>query len=258
MEESRQRNLDWEGCYNVRDLGGLPTAAGVQTLWRSIIRADDLGQLTPRGRQALLDYGVRTIVDLRSPQEVAESPSAIAAFGDSAPAYLNIQLNRNRPDVTRLIRQAETRAEVYCLFLDHYTDAVVEILRAIAFAEPGGVVVHCQSGKDRTGTIVALILGLVRVPRPAIVADYAESQVQLWPIFEERIAAAGGVENLPFWLRPTATADMMESMLDHLDSRYGGVLGYVAAAGLTLGALARLRLRIYSPKPKPGDLVEIC
>ena len=249
-----ERNLEWEGCYNVRDLGGLPTAAGVETLWRSVIRADDLGRLTPVGRQALLDYGVRTIIDLRSPEELAQNPPAFAN-GDSGLAYLNILLDRNRPEVTPLIMAAESRGEVYSLFLDHYPGAVVEILRAIAFAEPGGVVIHCQSGKDRTGTIVALLLGLARVPRDEIVADYAESQERLWPIFEERIAAAGGEENLDFWLRPSATADQMEAMLDHLDNRYGGVVPYIAAAGLTLGALAALRRRLYSPVP--GELVEL-
>jgi protein-tyrosine phosphatase len=213
----------------------------------------------------MLDYGVRTIIDLRSPhidlrspQEAAEKPSAVVTADESAPTYLNIQLDRNRPHVTPLIEEAETRAEYYGIILDHYPDAVAEILRAIAFAEPGGVVVHCESGKDRTGIISALLLSLAKVPRPAIVADYAESQERLWPFYEERIAAAGGEENLPFWLRPTATADMMESMLAHIDSRYGGVVKYLAAAGLRLSEVARLRIRLHWIKDITAlELVEI-
>jgi protein-tyrosine phosphatase len=250
-----ERNLSWDACYNVRDLGGLPTPDGGETLWRSIIRADDLGRLTDAGKKKMLAYGVRTVIDLRSPQETTEKPSVSVDSGGSALTYLNIPLDRRRPHVMPLVQQAKTRAEVYCLILDHYPDAVVEILRAIASAEPGGVVVQCQSGKDRTGMIVALLLSLVRVPREAIVADYEESQERLRPIFEKRIAEAGGVENLPFWLRPNATPDVMEAMLDHIDSHYGGVLEYVAAAGLTLPALAAIRRRLYFPIP--GELVEL-
>lgn len=257
MQRKLRRNLEWEGCYNVRDLGGLPAPAGRETKWRSIIRADDLGRLTPAGQRAMLDYGVRTVIDLRSPQEAAEKPSLFSTFGEASVTYHNIQLNRQEPHVAPLIKSTKTRAEVYNLILDHYPDAVVEILQAIAHAEPGGVVIHCESGKDRTGMIAALLLSLAGVPREAIVADYAESQERLWPIFEERIAAAGGVENLPRWQKPDATADMMEAMLDHVESRYGGVVEYLAAAGLTLPALARLRLRLYWAKGQQLDLVEL-
>ena len=52
---TNERNLDWQGCYNVRDLGGLPLADGGQTRWGSIIRADVLGRLTEAGKQAALE-----------------------------------------------------------------------------------------------------------------------------------------------------------------------------------------------------------
>lgn len=51
------RTLHWPACYNVRDLGGLPTAAGCVTRWRVIIRLDIPARLTDAGQQALLDYG---------------------------------------------------------------------------------------------------------------------------------------------------------------------------------------------------------
>ena len=48
------RNLEWEPCWNVRDLGGLPTADGGATVWGRLVRADCLGKLTANGRRALL------------------------------------------------------------------------------------------------------------------------------------------------------------------------------------------------------------
>ena len=60
------RFLHWEGCINVRDLGGLPTMHGQVTRWRSVIRADTPAKLTAAGWEALQAYGIKTIVSLNS------------------------------------------------------------------------------------------------------------------------------------------------------------------------------------------------
>lgn len=218
------RHLSWEGCYNTRDLGGLPIVNGGQTRWQAVIRSDLLGRLTRQGRQALLDYGVRTIIDLRAPQETQERLSAFTLPNPhtTEPVYLNLPLVRYYPYVSELINKAATRAEVYCIVLDHYPDAVAEVMRAIANAEPGGVVIHCHSGKDRTGIVAALLLSLVGVPAETIAADYAESQERLWPLYEKLVAEAGGEDNVGFWLKPTVTPEMMFTMLAHIEAKYGG------------------------------------
>src|SRR5262249_37071735 len=152
-----QRLLAWDGCYNARDLGGLPTLDGSQTRWRAVIRSDLLNRLSGAGVQAMLDYGVRTIIDLRGFQDAQTEPSVFAAplTNDYRPTYLNLPLEHYYPHVSALISKAESRAEVYCIILDHYAAAVVTIMRAIATAQPGGVVVHCHAGKDRTGIVAA-------------------------------------------------------------------------------------------------------
>ena len=71
-QQPTQRQLAWEACYNARDLGGLPTVDGGYTRWQAVIRTDLLSRLTAQGKRALLDYGVRTIIDLRGPKEVQD------------------------------------------------------------------------------------------------------------------------------------------------------------------------------------------
>src|SRR5215207_4136872 len=63
------RHLDWEGCFNARDLGGLRTVDGRATLCGRVVRADSLDGLTATGWAALMAYGVRTIIDLRNDDE---------------------------------------------------------------------------------------------------------------------------------------------------------------------------------------------
>ena len=98
-------NLLWGDCYNVRDLGGLPTIDGRRTRSHALIRSDILARLTSTGKQALLDYGISTVIDLRWPDEVAEEPSAFAVGtpqpGEPAYRILPVE-NRNAPDIEQI------------------------------------------------------------------------------------------------------------------------------------------------------------
>jgi len=247
QQTKKQRHLEWEGCYNTRDLGGLPTMDGAETNWGEVIRSDLPGRLTGQGRQALLDYGVRTIIDLRPPWEAREAPSIFMepTDGTDRPIYLNLPLEKYAPHVSALIQKAQSRGEVYCIVLDHYPDAVAEIMRAIANAPPGGVLIHCHAGTDRTGTVSGLLLSLVGVPAELIAADYALSQTRLQPVYKNNAeAGAEDNEDRGFWSRPTATADMMRMMLAHVDRTYGGAQEYLEQAGLSPAEIARLKERL--------------
>jgi protein-tyrosine phosphatase len=243
----RSRHLNWQQCYNTRDLGGLPTKRGKETCWQAVIRSDNLSRLTEQGQQALLDYGVRTIIDLRPPQEVAKWPSAVIESRDHPVAYLNLPIEKYYPHVSALITQAKSRGEVYCIILDHYPDLFVEIMRAIAKAQPGGIVVHCHAGKDRTGIVSALLLGFVGVPADIIAADYAESQVRLQSLEPKTISGIEDGEGRDFWQQPTATKEMMVLMLEHIDKHYGGAEKYLQASGLSSADADQLKSRLIGP-----------
>jgi protein-tyrosine phosphatase len=240
--------LHWQGCLNVRDLGGLPTADGRTTAWQSIIRADTLGRLTPAGQQALLDYGVGTIIDLRAAHEVQEHPTVYSQQADAKlPAYLNLPLESYQPHVSALISRATSRGEVYCIILGHYPQEMARVLRAIIAAQPGGVVIHCHSGTDRTGMVVGLLLSLAGVADELIAADYGESRLHLRPYYEKIAAEAGGADQVSFWGRPTATEEMMRMMLDHITARYGNTAVYLTQCGLSATEIEQVRQRLWIP-----------
>jgi protein tyrosine/serine phosphatase len=106
------------------------------------------------------------------------------------------------------------------------------------------VVIHCHAGKDRTGTIAALLLRMAGVPKAVVAADYAVSQERLWPLYEKLVAEAGGEDKVGFWLKPTVTEDMMLMMLDHLEEKYGGVEAYLGWAGLSPEEIESLRTHL--------------
>src|SRR5438309_11715656 len=70
----RERTLVWDGCVNVRDLGGHPAEDGRETRFGAFVRADSVRRLTDAGWAALAEYGAHTIVDLRLHSELAADP----------------------------------------------------------------------------------------------------------------------------------------------------------------------------------------
>jgi protein tyrosine/serine phosphatase len=165
------RHLNWDGCYNVRDLGGLPAANGRHTRWGAIVRADTPDQLTPSGWAALQAHGIRTIVDLRNHEERPAPTSP----GDPGLSTVHLPLD----DV------ADTQFWQYCRdngldatplyflpFLQHKPERCAAAIAAIANAQPGGVLVHCRIGRDRTGLVALLLLALVGVAPDHIADDY--------------------------------------------------------------------------------------
>ena len=242
------RLLEWEGCLNARDLGGYATRDGRETRWGAVVRSASLAALTEAGRAALADYGVRAIVDLRLPAELADDPNPFAEPGDHGIAYSNVSFidpAAAPPDAV------STLAEDYLQMLDRYRQGVAEAMAAIASAPAdGAVLIHCAAGKDRTGLISALLLGLVDVPADTIAADYALTAELLRPREREWLAGLPPEERAEreaMLARFAPTAEVMLEVLDGLTERHGGVVPYLRSAGLDAGDLERLRRRLVGP-----------
>lgn len=171
---SLERDLTWEGCFNVRDLGGLRTRNRGRTRRGAIVRADGLSRLTHRGWAALDGHGIRTVIDLRNDDEVdldvAPRPERLHTvripLDDIGDREFWEHIWTNELDGSPLY---------FRLFLKRKPQQCVAAVKAIAHAPPGGVVFHCGRGRDRTGLIALVVLDLVGVPADEIVADYGLS-----------------------------------------------------------------------------------
>jgi protein-tyrosine phosphatase len=241
------RLLAWEGCLNARDLGGYETEDGRETRWGTVVRSDSPAALTEAGRAALAGYGVRAIVDLRLPAELADDPNPFAEPGDHGIAYTNVSFidpAAAPPDAV------STLAEDYLQMLDRYRQGVAEAMAAIARAPEGAVLIHCAAGKDRTGLVSALLLGLVDVPADTIAADYAMTAELLRPRerrWLESLPPEERAERETMIARYAPTAEVMLEVLARLEERYGGVEPYLRATGLSQDDLDRLRDRLVAP-----------
>ena len=241
------RLLAWEGCLNARDLGGYATEDGRETRWGAVVRSDSPAALTEAGRAALADYGVRAIVDLRLPTELADHPNPFAEPGDHGIVYTNVSFIDPAAAPPEAV---STLAEDYLQMLDRYRQGVAEAMAAIARAPEGVVVIHCAAGKDRTGLISALLLGLAGVPAETIAADYAMTAELLRPrdqAWLEALPPEERAEREALLARYAPTAEVMLAVLAGLTERFGGVEPYLLATGLARDDLDRLRNRLLAP-----------
>jgi protein-tyrosine phosphatase len=242
--------LAWEGCLNVRDLGGLPTEDGRHTRVGALVRSDNVRKLTDAGWRSLAAHGVVRIVDLRWPEELAEDQPRdvdidvvhISVLGETIdPEYIET-LDEHLDSVDDV---ADHYAWSYVDFLERYRDRFGRAFAAIADAD-GTVVVHCAGGKDRTGLVAALLLRLAGVGYAEIGADYAISERNLGPELERLSldAPVEGVERARREKLSRTPAQGMVRALGEIERRYGGVAAYLRATGLNDEQIDRLRERL--------------
>lgn len=239
------RHLDWDGCFNVRDLGGLPAAGGRTTRWGAIVRADTLEELTADGWATLVGHGVRTVIDLRNDDEVGEDVAPQPDDVTTIRIPLDVSEDREFWDVWQTGPQFGTPL-YYRPHLDRFPERSAAVVAAIARAQPGGVAFHCAGGRDRSGQVAMLLLALCGVPADVIAADYAVSFERL----PARYAARGEEDQGPLLQaylpeEGTSAETLIVELLDGLD-----VEAHLAGAGgLSAGDLAALRGRLIDAFP---------
>jgi protein-tyrosine phosphatase len=240
-------HLAWPDCYNVRDVGGYPTTDGKQIRGNAFVRADNVCQLSREGQTALYAYGIRTIIDLRFNDEISVAPNPFRSDGTSPypVTYFHLPLRDNSdPSSAIALQKANSTADLYCQVLDGAQTRIRAIMVAIAEAPAGGVLVHCQVGKDRTGLITALLLAVLGVPNEIIADDYAKSTEYLRPYYEKRLAHDADPSKREAIIgRFTCEASTMLAVLTYLHNHYHGVQSYLIEAGVTAQMLTALRER---------------
>ena len=167
-----RRWLNVPSAYNVRDLGGYRTADGKTTHYRAFLRADSLHNLSESTRNGLIEYGVRTVIDLRRTFETVETPNALAGMEGIEFFHLNMIGDTNPPGYIAPAQDEwttpEATADIYRVLLDQRQDVISETLAALANSKGHTAIYHCAAGTDRTGIISALLLGLAGVPAETI------------------------------------------------------------------------------------------
>ena len=237
------RQLHWDACLNVRDLGGYPTRNGHTTRWRALVRSDNLCRLTHHGRAELARYGIRTVIDLRSLKELVLEHDPF-----SKPELADVEY-RSVPQLSEDFWKAWShdlsghQADV--LTLETSRENLATMIAAIAAAPDGGIVLYGHAGKERTGLAAALVLGLAGVDAGMIAAEHALSDRHIAPLYAAWLAPFAAHPNLERMTRELRTdPDQMRLTLAVLDERYGGTENYLLDSGVDAADIRAVRERI--------------
>jgi protein-tyrosine phosphatase len=237
------RFLPVGGAGNLRDLGDLP-AAGRRTRRGLILRSDFLVDLGAEDeRQLLREYGLRTVIDLRTAREICRFPGP---WGEREVDLVCASLPLDPAF------HAQSRGEMIELYLSFLEPPGTAMTTAIETAiDPGRhpLLIHCAAGKDRTGVLAALLLDLAGVEREAIVADYVLTHARMDAVLA-RLAAELGRRRAE--LSPamhSAEAETIELFLAGLDERFGGASGWAREQGIAASRIEAFRETILTADP---------
>jgi protein-tyrosine phosphatase len=237
---------------NMRELGGYATVRGGMTQWRRFIRSNLPSGVTEADIQYLKDYSVRTVIDLRHPEEAAMQPTPLS-HADGL-----VCRNISFTDDFSLLGDS-----LYCP-LHHLVDVVkgpsriAEILRFMSEKTEGATLFYCFAGKDRTGVIAALLLLTAYVPMEDVVADYQVTYTYIRNVVSMRNQNSD-VGKRPMFLiekdkdkppRPEhlrrTEPEWIQPFLDYVLG-FGGIDEYLMHIGLLADEIARLRTRLLAP-----------
>jgi protein-tyrosine phosphatase len=229
--------LPLKSAFNARDLGGYPCESGV-TRWRTFVRADSLSALDEGDIKFLLEYGVDTVIDLRSADEIRAEPEPPALKEQTA--YFNIPLvSGDIADITKLSLSDGARflPEFYLFVLRQEHSALCETL-TVAAASKGCALFHCTAGKDRTGLIAALLLGVAGVSTEDILTNYevTYTYIRKNPSIIKYAESAPQSREQLYSLR-----EYLEKPLQFITDECGGFEAYLSQAKLPLSVIRSLR-----------------
>ena len=232
---------------NCRDLGGLPAEGGKTVKYGKLIRSSRLYKLPKITVKALKDYGVTTIVDLRTENEQKEKPRTVIEginYVDLPILTTSTAAITNDASVVKIIFKESERIKTEYGTADNYMKAMyVNVLLGdtskeqlkrfidLAVKEEGCILWFCNQGKDRTGIISMLLEGLLGVDEETIVADYVASAKFLG---KKRRAQKLGLAIVPcprrykLILRALINVkpQYIRSAIDEINSIYGSISEY--------------------------------
>jgi len=241
---SSPRRVELEGCLNFRDLGGYVSADGRSVRRGLLYRSDALHLLTQKDVAHIRDeLRVGAIVDLRSTKEL--DSEGRGPLEQLPIRFHHLPLVDGFDVKAAAMQEPIALADRYFRLAEYARGPIARVVQTLAESDAPAVY-HCAAGKDRTGIISAVLLGVLGVPDEVIVADYALSAEAIEAI-NERLLRSEGYQSMLAALPPDtmhAEAETMISFLEKMQSRYGSLRDFAESAGVGSRTIAALEERL--------------
>ncbi|WP_433606209.1 tyrosine-protein phosphatase [Prescottella agglutinans] len=248
---------------NLREIGGYRTRDGATVRFGRFYRSTDLSKVTVDDAVRLADLGLVTVFDLRTVSERDAAPDRTPAsarevpldvLADKVRGSMAAQLQSVLDDPT-ILQKFLGDQHAMDLFLQTYRDLITlpsalasyrGMFTDLAASDALPALVHCTTGKDRTGWATASLLLLLGVDEDDVFHDYLLTNEQLLPSFKQvfdKFAAGGGDPTL-LELVLGVRAEYLQTALAQMRESFGTIEGYFAD-GLGIDAAGQDAIRTH-------------
>ncbi len=241
------RHIPVSGIQNFRDMGGYHAMRTDKDIrWGMLYRSAQIDTLDFTTRRQLQGLGIRTIIDLRSPEEAGRRTDPdgfnvvhIPITAGSLPIVLKEVLQGTvKSDTINRVGEQVNRS-----LIADFCPEYKQIFDVLLDRNNYPVLVQCTSGKGRTGVVSALVMSALHVNEDDIMADYRLSN----NFFDIRKAYRVG-EHMPEPIQEAITilfsarTEYLDAAFDEVERRYGDMNTYLSKGiGLTPSDIQRLR-----------------
>ncbi|KAF2809719.1 uncharacterized protein BDZ99DRAFT_388632 [Mytilinidion resinicola] len=227
---SRDPFIPVPGVLNFRDLG----VYGAPHIRRNLVyRSGGLSNLGDQSKAVLAkDLGITLILNLRSETETRMHPE---------PDIDGIEVVKiPSTEAPQLIKLDDFMGEdgrkgylkIYAEIMDIHRPSIRRALEHLRDGK-GGLLFHCFAGKDRTGVLAAVIMGLAGCSDDQIANDYAMTRVGIEPHREALLGML--MQWNKSWTMETPgmhefsqiKGANIKAVLEIVQGKYGGMEGYV-------------------------------
>jgi protein tyrosine/serine phosphatase len=238
------RFIEFERCFNFRDLGGYFGRDGRRVRWRRVFRSMTPQYMSPADLEKARGLGIGLVYDIRGARfqsgplagppvrRVAYRPRLHVAWTpESLQHYRALPAEVQLPQVLDRLGRNFARG-------------------AAAMAdEDGAVLFHCRLGKDRSGVFAAILLKLLGVSNEDVIADYVlsgDASSAAKPLLLED-GNDDPTQSESRVVREPAQRHLIELVLQKLESEYGGAYAYLRKHSVPKHKLHRLIDRLLEP-----------
>jgi protein-tyrosine phosphatase len=245
------RIVSLEGAVNFRDIGGYDTGRDRRTRWRRVYRSDSLAGLTDTDLAAIAGLGLFGLSDFRLPGERLANPDRLPPGHGMrllTPGFIPAGTEDMLKDIgAGRIGPEDIRREVlrhYRLFATDHLEDYRSTFRMILEAGGRPVLLHCTSGKDRTGFGIALIMLAAGCRMEDILDDYVltnDYRRDIGFMFRD------GINPAALDMLTMARREYLEHALATLSAHHGAAENWLPLVGLDKADRARLAELLTEP-----------
>ncbi len=239
----QERLIPLDGPANFRDLGGYETVSGGRVRTGRVYRSDSLSFMSDEDVRHVTEVlKLRSVIDLRGHSEVERFTHGPLGTLGVRVSHIPIIDETRRPPEGWSDSATVALDDLYLLMLERFGSRFIAVLRLMADEQAQPLVFHCAAGKDRTGLVAMLVLGLLGVDPDVIAADYAMTDGRMAVLLERHQARAGdGVIVEVAQQHYPVDEVAMRAVIEHVTTKHGSVEGYVLDQGLEPESVATLR-----------------